>query len=471
MKRQAVKHRILRTAIFVATTASLSLPVRAENLTDAMIGAYNHSGLLQQNQALLRAADEGVALAVSQLRPIVDFTLRAAEGYSTAQSRGVFSPARSTTTVTASLVATLNLYDGGQLRLGVDSARETVLATRQALISVEQRILLRAVAAYLDVLLQSDNVSLRRNNLRVLNEELRAAQDRFEVGEVTRTDVALAQSRLAAARAELASAEGDLRNAQAEYLTAVGRAPQTLAGPPQMPKPPASLDAAKAMAQRTHPDILAARHDVASAELTVMQQKKSLGPSVDARAEVSKTESLRGSDFSDDATLSVTLSQRLYQGGGRAATIRNAIARRDAARGALLQTQHDTLLAVDDAFIGFQVAGASLTASFERVRAAQVAFDGVREEAKLGARTTLDVLSAEQELLNARTAQIQARSQQLLAAYQLLSAQGLLTAEKLRLNVPLYDAVGYYNLVKTAPAAVSKRSKQLDRVLKTLGKR
>lgn len=472
MRRAGTMGRI--RAVLLATSvgaAVLGGAARAENIADALVGAYNTSGLLENNRALLRAADEDVAIAVSALRPVVDFILRASRTFNATGSDLAARTVTNTSGLTAQFSAEWLLWDGGATRLSVDEAKEKVLGARQQLLGIEQQILFRAVSAYVNVLLRQENVALRRNNLRVLGEELRAAQDRFDVGEVTRTDVALAQSRVAAARSELASAEGDLVNARAEYLNAVGHAPGVLAGQPRLPAPPNTVEAAKSIALRRHPDLIAVQHQVTAAELAIKSAAKAFGPSLSARATVGTTDSLRSSGYSEDASLSLTLSQRLYGGGGINARYRKLIAARDQSRANLLRTQGDIVQDVNDAYVRLQVARASLVATAEQVRAAQVAFDGIREEATLGARTTLDVLSAEQELLNAQTARISARSEQSVAAYQLLAAQGLLTAEQLRLKVQIYDPTLYYNLAKDAPAAVSKQSKQLDRVLKALGKR
>lgn len=466
--------KFARSAALAATlaiTGFVPVSARAENLADALVGAYNSSGLLEQNRALLRAADEDVAIGVASLRPVIDFVLSANHRFfSSSTSRGD-NPTTNTNPLTAQLIADWLFYDGGARDLNVQSVKETVLATRQSLVATEQAILFRAISAYLNVILQSENVTLRRNNLRVLNEELRAAQDRFDVGEVTRTDVALAQSRVAAARSDLATTQGELVKAKAEYENAVGRKPGTLAGQPRLPKIPASIDSAVAIAVRTHPEVLAAQHQVSAAELTIRRRQREMGPTASVQATIEASEDLGSSRIDENARVGVSLSQRLYQGGARPAQVRRAMASRDSARSNLLITQRDVIQGVNDAYVRFQVAQASLTATAERVRAAQVAFDGIREEATLGARTTLDVLSAEQELLNALTAQISARSEQSLSAYLLLQTQGLLTAERLGLNVQIYDPSIYYNLAKDAPARRSKQAKDLDRVLKALGKK
>lgn len=456
----------------LATTAALSVSVsasRAENLADALIGAYKTSGLLIQNRALLRAADEDVAIAVSALRPIVDWAGR----YTTTQTEN--STANLVTNNTGSnvfwgLTVQQLLYDGGNARLGIQAAQETVLATRQTLVNVEQSILFRAVVAYMEVLRTAEIVRLRENNVRVLGEELRAAQDRFEVGEVTRTDVALAESRQAASRTGLAVARGDLVNAREEYLAAVGNRPGSLSSNPTLPKPPASLEAAQSVAQRNHPAVLAAQHQVSAGEINVRRAETQLGPTAALRGDVGFTNTYDSSNYNNSASLSLQFQQRLYQGGAVAAGVRRAMASRDSLRANLLTVQENVAQDVATAYVGLRVAEASLRASDANIRAARIAFEGVREEAKLGARTTLDVLDAEQELLDAQADKVTAQASRYIASYQLLASQGLLTAERLRLNVPIYDPAAYYNKVKNAPAHYSRQGKDLDRVLRAIGK-
>ena len=446
----------------------------AENLADALVGAYNTSGLLEQNRALLRAADEDVAGALARLRPVIDWTTEYTRSIARTASFNGFSFTTRTihgSTFTTGLTLSWLVYDGGASRLGVQSTKETVLATRQSLLDIEQQILLRAVAAYMNVLLQGENVSLRINNVRVLGEELRAAQDRFDVGEVTRTDVALAESRLAASRSSLADARGGLANARAEYTNAVGHAPGTLAGQPALPAPSASAQAAEVMARRLHPAVLAAQHSVAAAELTVLQASKSLGPTARIVAQVGVSDSLRDESFTDSASATLRLTQPLYAGGTIASGLRRAKAARDGQRSNLLNVQRNVVQDANDAYVRLQVSRASLVATNERVRAAGVAFDGIREEATLGARTTLDVLTAEQELLNAQTARISDQAELSIASFELLARQGLLTAERLHLGVQIYDPTIYYNLVKDAPAYKSRQSRALDRVFEAMGKR
>ncbi|AUQ73743.1 TolC family outer membrane protein [Phaeobacter piscinae] len=470
--RNKLTANLFKAFVFAGSAALLlgaPKQAAADNLSDAMIGAYNTSGLLEQNRALLRVQDENVAAAVARLRPVVDWVTRAERRY-VRTGFGNFAVSNHDSSISTGLDLTWLLFDNGVSRLNQMAAQETVLATRQALIDIEQQVLFAAVQAYVNVLLQQDTVSLRRNNLRLLREELRAANDRFEVGEVTRTDVALAESRVAGAQASLIESQGDLLNAKATYVQAVGREPGTIAGQPPLPQRVASLQSAEAIAMRNHPSLLTQQHAVKAADLSAQSAGRGLGPTVNLRASAAHGEDPSGSGTSDTSSASIVLSQRLYAGGAVAAARRASIARLQAERGALITTQRSVVQDVSEAFVVLEAARASLVSSNEQVRAARVAFDGIREEATLGARTTLDVLEAEQELLNAQTARVQSRANQALAAYALLQAQGLLTAEHLGLAVEIYDPTLYYNLVKDAPAHVSQRSKDLDRVMRALGK-
>ncbi|WP_122073972.1 TolC family outer membrane protein [Pseudophaeobacter sp. EL27] len=461
---------LLKTFVFAGSVAlAFALPksASADNLSDALIGAYKSSGLLEQNRALLRVQDENVALAVAGLRPIINWvtTATASNGGSARGSAG-----NTSTSLTSGVELSLLLFDGGATRKRQLSAQQAVLATRQSLLNFEQDVLFGAVQAYVNVLLQQDTVRLQSNNLRLLQEELKASQDRFEVGEVTRTDVALAQSRLASARANLIESRGNLLEAKASYVQAVGSPIGVVAGQPPLPKRAASLQAAAAIAARNHPSLLAQQHSVKSAEHLVEAARKGLGPQVNLSAGVTGTlGGINSKDF-HSSNASVRLTQPIYSGGSLASALRTSIANVDAAKGVLLSTQRAVTQSVAAAYVTHEAASASLVSSNESVRAAQVAFDGIREEATLGARTTLDVLQAEQDLLDALTARVQSRANQATAAYSLLQAQGLLTAEHLGLAVEIYDPTLYYNLVKDAPAQVSRQSRDLDRVLRALGK-
>jgi outer membrane protein len=366
-------------------------------------------------------------------------------------------------TATAALNASITVYDGGGRRLAVEANKELVLATRQGLLDVERQVLQRVVEAYLQVQRVSAFVQLRENNVRLITQELRAAEERFEVGETTRTDVALAEAQLAAARSSLVAEQGNLARAIEEFRAAVGDGPDDLA-PAQPATIPASLEEAQAIALRTHPALLQAQHQVAVAEIGIARAEAALRPTVQLQGQLQYNQ-----DLDDSAVVGVEASQSIYQGGALASQIRQFQAQRDASRGQLLETSRQIEQAVANAYATLEVARASGQAFELQVRAAQVAFEGVREEAALGARTTLDVLDAEQELLDARANLVSAEVDETLATYQVLSAIGLLTAQNLGLNVQMYDPTAYYNLVDDAPAYQSEQGRALDRVLEAIG--
>lgn len=453
-----LKSFLARVGMAALATCLVALPLRAETLADALAYGYEHSGVLEQNRALLRVADEDVAMAVAQLRPILNWS---ASVTATGEPR---SPGQDILSNTITLAAEVTLWDGGRSALGVDAQREMVLATRQSLINAEQQILLRIVQAYMEVRRIAAFVDLRDNNVRLITQELRAAQDRFEVGEVTRTDVAQAEARLAAARSLLAAEQGNLARAQAEFEAAVGRRPGALA-----PVAPVairqSLAEAQEFAVRNHPTVIQAQHSVAATELNVMIAERASLPTVSLSGSMTVLD-----DFDDvSERIGLSVGGPIYQGGMLAAQVRQVMARRDSARAQLLTTAQAAELNVASAYANLEVARASAQASERQVQAASIAFEGIREEATLGARTTLDVLNAEQELLDARANLISAQISETVASYSVLAAMGLLTAEDLGLNVQLYDPEAYYNLVERAPAALSEQGQALDRVLRAIG--
>ena len=443
-----------------------ALPARAESLADTMVAAYRHSALIEQNRAVLRAADEDVAASVAALRPVVEWVARQSasrtEGGTTVRSTSL------------SLGAQLTLYDFGRSQLAIDGAKEQVLATRQALVGVEQDILLAATVAYFDVREAIQQVGLQENSVDVLSSERQAAQDRFDVGEITVTDVALADAQLAATRAALAAANGQLEIAREAYLAVTGRQPGRLDAPPPLPNLPATLDEARQIAQRTHPAIGQSQRQAAAAEIGVAAAAAERNPTLSGTASVGVTRapeaSLGGRYGSrNSSSVGLELSQTLYSGGRLSAAHRRAMAQRDQARSALLNTARQISQQVGETWANIAVARAQITAINQQISAAQQAYDGVREEALLGARTTLDVLDAEQSLLEARADRISAESNLQLAHYQLLAAMGLLTVENLQLGIPTYDPSQYYNAVRNAPAT-SKQGESLDRVLRAIGR-
>ena len=457
---------MLKTARNLVLTASLIvgavLPVRAETLADALIAAYRNSNLLEQNQAILRAADEDVAQAVASLRPVVAFIADGQYGYSQTLLDSGISVSNDGLFGNYSVTAQMTLFDFGRTQLAIEAAKEIVLATREALIAIEQQVLLAAVTAFVDVRLQQEIVSLRENNVRVITEQLRAAQDRFEVGEITRTDVAQAEARLAEARANLVVAQGDLAIARENYRAATGNYPGVLSAPPAPPRTAATLDAARSVALRTHPSIRQAQREVQAAELNVARARANMKPTIAAQAQLSVDQ-----DNLQENGVGINFNQTIYSGGALSSALRQAMANRDASFAGLKQRGIEVAEAVGIVWSNLDVADASIAATEQQISAAQIAFDGVREEASLGARTTLDVLDAEQDLLDARASRLSAVAQRYIGIYKLLASMGLLTVDHLALGIPTYDPAAYYNAVRRAPTSI--QGKKLDRILRSVG--
>lgn len=458
--------RLARLAGLALLSLVGALPAQAQSLADTMVAAYRHSALIEQNRAVLRAADEDVAASVAALRPVVEWVAR----HSAQRNEG----GTTTRSTSLSLGASLTLYDFGRSQLAIDGAKEQVLATRQALVRIEQDVLLGATQAYFGILEALEQVALQENSVEVLGRTRQAAQDRFDVGEITVTDVALADAQLAATRAALAAANGQLEIAREAYLAVTGRQAGTLSAPPALPSLPPTVDEARMIAQRSHPAILQAQRQAAAAEIAVAAAAAERNPTLSGTASVGIDRAPRttlGGDYDNRNTASVglELSQTIYSGGRLPAAHRRTMAQRDQARAGLLNIARQINQTVGEAWADIAVARAQITALDEQVSAAQQAYEGVREEALLGARTTLDVLDAEQSLLEARADRITAQSNLQLAHYQLLSAMGLLTVENLNLGIPTYDPSQYYKAVRGAPYT-SKQGESLDRVLRAIGR-
>lgn len=464
----------LRFAAFALVSALALAPAagHAESLSDAMVSAYRSSGLLDQQRALLRVRDEDVAVAVAATRPVLNYALSS----TWARNSNTVTGVSTSLTSSASLTSSLTIYDFGRSQLRIDLARENVLMARDALVGVEQQVLLRAVQAFLNVRSAHETAMLQANNVRVITEQLRAARDRFEVGEITQTDVSLAEAALAGAKSGEAAARGQLMIAREEYRAAIGHYPNSLQVPPSAPMTVRNLGEAKSLARSRHPDVRAAQRSVTVAEMATEIARRSMLPTVTADASLSTSvvnpPSPVTGDISSAARIGVTMSGPIYQGGRLSALYRQAKAQAEAARAALHIAVQGVEQQVANAWAQLAVAQASLQATDQQIRASRVALRGAREEQSLGTRTTLEVLTFEQDLLDAQAARIQAQSDQYLAVYNLLSAMGMLTADHLRLGIATYDPEAYYNAVKSAPVfEISPQGERLDSVLEALGRK
>jgi len=336
---------------------------------------------------------------------------------------------------------------------------------------LEGQVLLDAVTAYMNVWRDVQVVNVRQSNLRVVEEQLRAARDRFDLGEATRTDVAQAEAQMAAARSALAAAQGTLSISRELYQLAVGVAPEALGAPGARPELPVSAEAAEVIARSAAPLILAAQHEVTANQHNLTAARAAYGPTVSMSATSTDTREGAPNTIGNSERLSLTITQPIYQGGRLASLERTALANLAASQSNLSRQTATVIQNLGNAYARLSIASAQIAATEQQINAAQLAFEGVREEASLGARTTLDVLNAEQDLLDARIARIQAQTDLYTASYGVLNAMGGLTAEAMGLDVELYDADAYGARFSGAPLGrPSVQGSRLDGVLERLGR-
>lgn len=432
----------------VALLALLGISVsqaEAESLADVMVEAYLNSPEIAGQRANVKVASEQAVQARAGGRVNVDGTIEiGVEATDSNIRNGLVYP------TSLQLTAIQPLYTGGQVENATEAAETRITAQEAVLVATEQEVLLDAVTAFSDVRRDIFLVDLGQNNVRVLREQLRAAQERFEVGEVTRTDVEQAQARLAAARSDLAGAKGQLDISRRAFTRAVGRAPGDLDPPPPLPPLPASLDEAIALAMQNEPNLLASRLERQASGSDVRAAIGTLLPQVSLQGQLTEFDTLDDQiQGTQSASISLVVNIPFYSGGRNYSAVRQAQAQVESAEASITTTMRDAAQNVGIAWAQFDVAKASIKAGRLEVRAARLAFDGVTEEAKVGARTTLDVLDAEQEVLNARGDLIRAQRNEFVAAYSLLASMGLLTVSHLGLDTGEVAAESkYYDTVR-----------------------
>ncbi|MFO1125169.1 MAG: TolC family outer membrane protein [Methylocystis sp.] len=425
----------------------------------ALARAYYGNPDLNQSRANVRVRDEETPKAKAGLRPKASITAQYGAQYaaikipfggSRTQQAGAAAGASGDfqdTYVGYPRGATLNvsqtIFDGFRTENSVRQAESGVLAARSTMRLTEQATLQNGATAYMNVLRDTAVVSLRKNNIAVLEEQLKQTRDRFQVGEVTRTDVAQAEASVALARSEFYGAQAQLKNSMANYRQIIGCEPNHLQpGRSLEPLLPKSLEAAIAIALVEHPGVTAALHQVDAAELAVKVAEAALMPNLSVNTQVSNQyDSFLGLPGSKQFTASAIgqLNVPLYQGGAEYASIRQAKEQLGQAR-LNADVQRDSVRAsVVSSYGLLDTARASIISGQAAVKAAETALAGVREEAKVGQRTTLDVLNAQQALLNARVNLIVSQRDRVVASYAALGSIGRLSAQELDLAVALYD--------------------------------
>ena len=446
MKARGMKVRSL--LISATVLAASAFPARGETLYEAMRDAYYFNPSVEAARSNLRALGETVPIAEAGFLPTLAF--QAQQQIDQRLTERNSFPSASSRPLTGALIGQINLYDGGETANNVSQAKANVEAAYSALNATEQMTLLSAVDAFFDVLRDHELRELTRENLKNLQEELDASKARFEVGEVTLTDVAQAESRVAQANSGLIQAEGALRNSAAEYRGVVGRLPTKLEPPENLPPLPETLIDAETDAIATHPTIRSARANERAAVFAIRSALADKLPTLDLQGTLQGTlsdsivgDSLFSNDNDDTRSaslnLTLTFNAPIYQGGRVDAEVRQARHIASQARAEYHDAVRTVQQNVSTSWQAIVTARGSIDAELQRVRAAQIAFEGVSEELRVGSRDTLDVLNAEAELLAAQIALVQAVRNHNVAAYTLLAAIGRLDPESVNLE-PVFDA-------------------------------
>ena len=425
----------------------------AETLPDAIALSYATNPILQQQRALLRSLDETYVQARSAYRPNLGITATGTYNRSDPNAR----PGFETNSVDAALTASQPLYTGGRVSAAVRAAEAQVLAGRQTLRATEQQVLTQVISAYVDVRRDSQIVDIRRTNVDVIKAQLDETTARFDVGQLTRTDVATVRAQYAQARAALASALGQLKVSRAAYQLVVGQVPGQLDAEPALTGLPITVDQAFDTAERGNPTLLAAALTEQASQARVFAAKAARMPSISATASIDYGGRL--APFSDHTSqrgvmAGVTVTQPLFSGGLVSSQIRSALEQDAADRQGVEQARRTTIQAVSNAWNNILSVRANLTASLEQKTAATIAFEGTREEFRAGLRTVYEFVQAEQSVRDADLSVVTARHDQYLAEAALLAAIGRLDPKGLGATVTAYDPKANFDHVRRGYASV-----------------
>lgn len=435
-------------------------PALADTIEAALVRAYQNNPQLNAQRAQVRSTDENVPQALSGYRPKIAVTASAGaqyQNFTTTQGgtanppdlvknnfNGVDAPRA------VGITATQTLYNGYQTANKTRAAESQVSGSREALRVLEESVLLSAATIYMDYLRDSAIVEVQKSNVRVLEQTLKQTQDRFNVGEVTRTDVAQSEAQLAAGKTQELTAESNLTTTRSNFRRIIGNEPQALApGSPVDRFLPASLPAAVELSLVENPNVTAAMYGIDVNYLQVKINEGALLPTVTAQVSVQQAYEQQLTTYQTlGASAIVQASIPIYQGGAEYSLIRQSKENLAQQRLVLEQTRDQTRANTITAW-GQLVAGKAQVASAQaQVTASEIALNGVREEAKAGQRTTLDVLNAQQALVNARVALVTAQHDRVVASYSVLSAIGRLSPQVLQLHTTIYDPSIHYQQVR-----------------------
>ncbi len=446
----------VRSALLAATLLGGAGTAMADDLRDALVAAYNTNPDLQAARANQRAIDESVPIAKAAGRPSVNGSASYTEFVKKSQNN-FSSPDRA---MGAQVQLGVPVYSGGSVRNTVRAAETRVEAGQADLRGAESGVFSQVVAAYMDVIRDSAIVGLNRKNVGVLEVNLKATTDRFEIGDVTRTDVAQSNSRLALARGDLRGAEANLIASRERYIQIVGKAPVDLQTPPPLPGLPGTVHEAVATALENNPDLLAARERSRAASFDIEAAGAGRLPTVTVYTSGDYTNYLdslptspipnyRLSQQPTTAQVGVRATIPIFQGGLPAARERQAQARAGIALEQEIGAERNVIAQVRSAYSSWQAAREIIAMNETAVEAAALSLEGVRAENTVGNRTILNILDAEQELLRAQVQLVAARRNAYVAGFTLLAAMGKAEARDLGLDGgPLYDPNTNYERVK-----------------------
>jgi len=436
-------------AALMAGTAS------ADTLREALVSAYQTNPTLTGQRETLKATDATVAIAKAAGRPQVSGTV----GINRDLSRsGILETGGHGPTLSAGIDVSYPLFNGGSVRNSVKAAQTRVEAGRATLGAVEGDVFTQAVSAYMDVIRDRSIVELNQNNVKVLETNLEATRDRFQIGDLTRTDVAQSEARLQLGRSQLAAAQGQLTASEATYRQVIGHPPGNLAPPPPLPPLPATADEAVRIALASNPDLIAISRQAIAAGYDVRVAEASRLPTLSAVGSGTYVNELGGAignsttgsvpSKGTQTTIGLSSTIPILQGGIPAARIRQAQAQEGQTLEQVVGTERAVVQAARAAFANYDAAQRQIQAQTVAVQANELALEGARAEQSVGTRTVLDVLNAEQELLNSQVALVTAKRDAYFAGFTLLNAMGQAEAQDLGLDGgPLYDPLGNYRRV------------------------
>ncbi len=451
--------RSVRLIGFLTATCLIAQPVLADTLREALTLTYENNPNIAAARAQLRASDEGVVLASAPGRPsasgtatYTEFVIQSGQGDVPGSVPSTNGPNRS---VGANVTLSVPLYQGGLVQNNIGAANSNIAAGRAQLRATESAVFSQVVAAYMDVIRDQAIVELNMSNVQALTINLEAARDRFEIGDLTRTDVAQSEARLSLGQSNLESARANLIRSRENYIALVGKAPVNLQPPPPLPNLPSSPEEAVAIALENNPDLLAAQSEIDAARYSRRAANAGRLPTVAAFVRPGYSNFLGSFESSVanvqfqqggfDTTFGVQANIPIYQGGAASARIRQAQALLGAAQEREIAVERGIIAQTRSAYSSWQASLAVIRSSERQVAASELSLEGVRAENSVGTRTILDILNAEQELLNAQVQLVTARRNAYVAGFTLLAAMGRAEARDLGLDGgALYDPLVNY---------------------------